>query len=114
MNHEVNRLVQILVTCLLLVSSVVMPCVFCLNWPVLFLLAGPLRAVVVLLLVGLTWLLANTLFGGDSGSTVRHFFSGKRSTSETKKAEVENNQNNKNGPHSLVIAAKCEDLGSFL
>lgn len=39
-------------------------------------LTGPLRAVAVLLLVGLTWLLANTLFGGESGSSVRHFFSG--------------------------------------
>uniref|UniRef100_A0A672ZBD0 Family with sequence similarity 3 member A n=1 Tax=Sphaeramia orbicularis TaxID=375764 RepID=A0A672ZBD0_9TELE len=37
-------------------------------------LTGPLRAVAVLLLVGLTWLLANTLFGGENGS-VRHFFS---------------------------------------
>lgn len=31
----------------------------------------------VLLLVGLTWLLANTLFGGEGGSSVRYFFSGK-------------------------------------
>ncbi|XP_031139882.1 protein FAM3A isoform X2 [Sander lucioperca] len=38
-------------------------------------LTGPLRAVVVLLLVGLTWLLANTFFGGESGSSVWHFFS---------------------------------------
>uniref|UniRef100_H3DC99 FAM3 metabolism regulating signaling molecule A n=1 Tax=Tetraodon nigroviridis TaxID=99883 RepID=H3DC99_TETNG len=38
--------------------------------------AGPLRATAVLLLLGLTWLLANTLFGGDSGASVRHFFSG--------------------------------------
>ncbi|KAM4563551.1 protein FAM3A [Odontesthes bonariensis] len=39
-------------------------------------LTGPLRAVVVLLLVGLTWLLASSLFGGESASSVRHFFSG--------------------------------------
>lgn len=39
-------------------------------------LTGPLRAVAVLLLVGLTWLLASTLFGGESGSSVRHFFTG--------------------------------------
>uniref|UniRef100_A0A3B4UBE6 FAM3 metabolism regulating signaling molecule A n=1 Tax=Seriola dumerili TaxID=41447 RepID=A0A3B4UBE6_SERDU len=45
-----------------------------------FPLTGPLRVVAVLLLVGLTWLLANTLFGGESGTSVRHFFSGKRST----------------------------------
>ncbi|CAG07444.1 unnamed protein product [Tetraodon nigroviridis] len=38
-------------------------------------LTGPLRATAVLLLLGLTWLLANTLFGGDSGASVRHFFS---------------------------------------
>lgn len=45
-----------------------------------FLLTGPLRVVAVLLLVGLTWLLAITLFGGESGSSVRHFFSGKRNS----------------------------------
>ncbi|XP_031700164.1 protein FAM3A isoform X2 [Anarrhichthys ocellatus] len=39
-------------------------------------LTAPLRAAALLLLVGLTWLLANTLFGGDGGSSVRHFFSG--------------------------------------
>ncbi|XP_003963231.2 protein FAM3A isoform X2 [Takifugu rubripes] len=39
-------------------------------------LTGPLRAMAVLLLVGLTWLLANTLFGGEGGSSVRYFFSG--------------------------------------
>ncbi|XP_041859522.1 protein FAM3A isoform X2 [Melanotaenia boesemani] len=39
-------------------------------------LTVPLRAVVVLLLVGLTWLLANTFFRGENGSSVRHFFSG--------------------------------------
>ncbi|XP_029012988.1 protein FAM3A isoform X1 [Betta splendens] len=38
-------------------------------------LTGPLRVVAVLLLVGLTWLLAITFFGGDS-SSVRHFFTG--------------------------------------
>ncbi|KAM9855483.1 protein FAM3A [Aulostomus maculatus] len=38
-------------------------------------LTGPLRAVAVLLLVGLTWLLANTLFGGEGGSSVRQLFS---------------------------------------
>uniref|UniRef100_A0A3Q3FKU2 FAM3 metabolism regulating signaling molecule A n=1 Tax=Labrus bergylta TaxID=56723 RepID=A0A3Q3FKU2_9LABR len=42
-----------------------------------FIWTGPLRAVAVLLLVGLTWLLANSLFGGESGSSVRYFFSGK-------------------------------------
>lgn len=39
---------------------------------------GPLRAVAVLLLVGLTWVLASSIFGGDSGSTVRNFFTGMR------------------------------------
>ncbi|XP_010770311.1 protein FAM3A [Notothenia coriiceps] len=39
-------------------------------------LTGPLRAVAVLLLVGLTWLLANSLFGGESGSSMRSFFTG--------------------------------------
>ncbi|CAL8259379.1 unnamed protein product [Gadus morhua 'NCC'] len=39
-------------------------------------LAGPLRGVAVVLLVGLTWFLASTIFGGDSGSSVRHFFTG--------------------------------------
>ncbi|XP_004558785.1 protein FAM3A [Maylandia zebra] len=39
-------------------------------------LTGPLRAVAVVLLVGFTWLLANTLFGGESASSVLHFFSG--------------------------------------
>uniref|UniRef100_A0A3Q3WIC8 ILEI/PANDER domain-containing protein n=1 Tax=Mola mola TaxID=94237 RepID=A0A3Q3WIC8_MOLML len=39
------------------------------------LLSGPLRAVAVLLLVGLTWLLASALFGGEGGSSVRHIFS---------------------------------------
>ncbi|KAF3860410.1 hypothetical protein F7725_000665 [Dissostichus mawsoni] len=34
------------------------------------------RAVAVLLLVGLTWLLANSLFGGESGSSMRSFFTG--------------------------------------
>ncbi|KAL1020927.1 hypothetical protein UPYG_G00006510 [Umbra pygmaea] len=38
-------------------------------------LAGPLRAVAVLLLVGLTWVLATTILGGDSNSVVKHFFS---------------------------------------
>uniref|UniRef100_A0A3B5B3G8 FAM3 metabolism regulating signaling molecule A n=1 Tax=Stegastes partitus TaxID=144197 RepID=A0A3B5B3G8_9TELE len=38
------------------------------------LLTGPLRAVAVLLLVGLTWLLASALFGGENAS-VRNFFS---------------------------------------
>ncbi|XP_061631130.1 protein FAM3A isoform X4 [Phyllopteryx taeniolatus] len=36
-------------------------------------LTGPMRAVAALLLVGLTWLLASTLFGGESVSFVRHF-----------------------------------------
>ena len=53
-------------------------------------LTGPLRAVAVLLLVGLTWLLANTLFGGESGSSVRHFFTGERSSSETINRWIEN------------------------
>ncbi|XP_074538539.1 protein FAM3A [Halichoeres trimaculatus] len=39
-------------------------------------LTGPLRAVAVLLLVGLTWLLANSLFGGENSSSMRFFFSG--------------------------------------
>ncbi|KAJ8017073.1 hypothetical protein DPEC_G00013990 [Dallia pectoralis] len=37
-------------------------------------LAGPLRAVAVLLLVGFTWVLATAILGGDSGSVVKHFF----------------------------------------
>uniref|UniRef100_A0A3B4H1J9 FAM3 metabolism regulating signaling molecule A n=1 Tax=Pundamilia nyererei TaxID=303518 RepID=A0A3B4H1J9_9CICH len=36
---------------------------------------GPLRAVAVVLLVGFTWLLANTLFGGESASSMLRFFS---------------------------------------
>ena len=44
-------------------------------------MTGPLRGMAVLLLLGLTWLLANTLFGGESGSTVRHFFSGNKNYS---------------------------------
>ncbi|XP_061685162.1 protein FAM3A isoform X3 [Syngnathoides biaculeatus] len=36
-------------------------------------LTGPMRAVAVVLLVGLTWLLASTLFGGESVSFMRHF-----------------------------------------
>lgn len=40
-------------------------------------LTGPLRAVAALLLVGLTWLAARSLFGGESGSSVRSFFSAK-------------------------------------
>ncbi|CAL9702996.1 unnamed protein product [Knipowitschia caucasica] len=36
---------------------------------------GPLRAVVVLLLVGLSWLLGNTFFGGENNS-IRSFFGG--------------------------------------
>ncbi|XP_067095532.1 protein FAM3A isoform X2 [Osmerus mordax] len=39
-------------------------------------LAGPLRAVAVLLLVGLTWVLASSILGGDSGTVVRHLFTG--------------------------------------
>uniref|UniRef100_A0A8C9QYX4 FAM3 metabolism regulating signaling molecule A n=1 Tax=Scleropages formosus TaxID=113540 RepID=A0A8C9QYX4_SCLFO len=40
-------------------------------------LAGPLRVVAVVFLVGLTWLLASNLFGGDSSFVkVRHFFHG--------------------------------------
>uniref|UniRef100_A0A4W5KU48 FAM3 metabolism regulating signaling molecule A n=1 Tax=Hucho hucho TaxID=62062 RepID=A0A4W5KU48_9TELE len=38
-------------------------------------LAGPLRAVAVLLLVGLTWVFASSILGGDSNSVVKHFFS---------------------------------------
>uniref|UniRef100_A0A673YY64 FAM3 metabolism regulating signaling molecule A n=1 Tax=Salmo trutta TaxID=8032 RepID=A0A673YY64_SALTR len=37
---------------------------------------GPLRAVAVLLLVGLTWVLASSILGGDSNLVVKHFFSG--------------------------------------
>ncbi|KAJ8265464.1 hypothetical protein COCON_G00145630 [Conger conger] len=37
-------------------------------------LAGPLRAAVVLLLVGLTWLLASTVLRGDGTSIVGRFF----------------------------------------
>uniref|UniRef100_A0A8C7GYJ2 FAM3 metabolism regulating signaling molecule A n=2 Tax=Oncorhynchus TaxID=8016 RepID=A0A8C7GYJ2_ONCKI len=39
-------------------------------------LAGPMRAVAVLLLLGLTWVLASSILGGDSSSLVKHFFSG--------------------------------------
>ncbi|XP_058265750.1 protein FAM3A isoform X1 [Hemibagrus wyckioides] len=39
-------------------------------------LAGPLRAVAVVLLVGLTWLLASSILGGDSGSFMKIFFPG--------------------------------------
>uniref|UniRef100_A0A8C5H955 ILEI/PANDER domain-containing protein n=1 Tax=Gouania willdenowi TaxID=441366 RepID=A0A8C5H955_GOUWI len=39
-------------------------------------LTVPVRAMVVVLLVGLTWLLANSLFGGESASSVRQFFTG--------------------------------------
>ncbi|XP_013874725.1 protein FAM3A [Austrofundulus limnaeus] len=39
-------------------------------------LTGPVRAVVVLLLVGLTWLLANTFFGGEGISSVRQLLGG--------------------------------------
>uniref|UniRef100_A0A8C5CAI5 FAM3 metabolism regulating signaling molecule A n=1 Tax=Gadus morhua TaxID=8049 RepID=A0A8C5CAI5_GADMO len=46
-------------------------------------LAGPLRGVAVVLLVGLTWFLASTIFGGDSGSSVRHFFTGKLNQMDT-------------------------------
>lgn len=42
---------------------------------------GPLRAGGLLLLVGLTWLLANTLFGGESGSFLRSFFIGEKKSS---------------------------------
>lgn len=41
---------------------------------------GPLRAVAVLLLVGLTWVLASSILGGDSNLVVKHFFSGKTMT----------------------------------
>lgn len=37
-----------------------------------------LRGVAALLLVGLTFFLASTMFGGDGGSSVRHFFTGKQ------------------------------------
>lgn len=46
-------------------------------------LAAPLRAAAVLLLVGLTWLLATSLFGGQAGSSVRSFFSGKTRSRQT-------------------------------
>ncbi|KAK3518990.1 hypothetical protein QTP70_016195 [Hemibagrus guttatus] len=39
-------------------------------------LAGPLRAVVVVFLVGLTWLLASSILGGDGGSFMKIFFPG--------------------------------------
>ncbi|XP_054905850.1 protein FAM3A isoform X2 [Poeciliopsis prolifica] len=39
-------------------------------------LTAPLRTVVVLLLVGFTWLLASSLFGGDSSLSVRNIFTG--------------------------------------
>ena len=76
-NHEIDRCVNIF--WLGSDKSAVIQRVLCLRWRVLILLTGPLRAVVVLLLVGLTWLLANTLFGGEGALSVRHFFIGKRS-----------------------------------
>ncbi|XP_027000762.1 protein FAM3A [Tachysurus fulvidraco] len=39
-------------------------------------LAGPLRAVAVVFLVGLTWLLASSILGGDGGSVMNMFFPG--------------------------------------
>lgn len=82
-NHEINRWVEICISFQReLLGSMVFSCVFCLNWCVWFLLTGPLRVLAVLLLVGLTWLLAITFFGGESGSSVRHFFSGRRSSVE--------------------------------
>uniref|UniRef100_A0A1A7YZL3 Family with sequence similarity 3, member A n=1 Tax=Iconisemion striatum TaxID=60296 RepID=A0A1A7YZL3_9TELE len=39
-------------------------------------LTGPLRAVAVLLLIGLTWLLANTFFGKEGSSSVTSIFGG--------------------------------------
>ncbi|XP_022532901.1 protein FAM3A isoform X1 [Astyanax mexicanus] len=39
-------------------------------------LAGPLRAVAAVLVVGLTWLLASSLLGGDGSSVMKSFFSG--------------------------------------
>ncbi|XP_023861647.1 protein FAM3A isoform X2 [Salvelinus sp. IW2-2015] len=49
-------------------------------------LAGPMRVVAVLLLLGLTWVLASSILGGDSRSLVKHFFSGTNEapTAETK------------------------------
>uniref|UniRef100_A0A3B1J4A8 FAM3 metabolism regulating signaling molecule A n=1 Tax=Astyanax mexicanus TaxID=7994 RepID=A0A3B1J4A8_ASTMX len=37
---------------------------------------GPLRAVAAVLVVGLTWLLASSLLGGDGSSVMKSFFSG--------------------------------------
>ncbi|KAF4078673.1 hypothetical protein AMELA_G00201470 [Ameiurus melas] len=39
-------------------------------------LAGPLRAVAIVFLVGLTWLLASSILGGDGGSVMKMFFTG--------------------------------------
>ncbi|XP_037540105.1 protein FAM3A [Nematolebias whitei] len=39
-------------------------------------MTGPVRAVGVLLLVGLTWLLANSFFGAEGVSSLRHLFGG--------------------------------------
>ncbi|XP_076131913.1 protein FAM3A isoform X1 [Alosa pseudoharengus] len=39
-------------------------------------LAGPLRVLVVVFLVGITWLLTSSVLGRDGGSILRHFFSG--------------------------------------
>ncbi|XP_015233361.1 protein FAM3A isoform X1 [Cyprinodon tularosa] len=41
-------------------------------------LTGPLRGVVVLLLVGFTWLLASALFGGEGSLSVRNIFTGSK------------------------------------
>ena len=82
-------------------------------------LTGPLRVVAVLLLVGLTWLLANTFFGEDSGSAVRHFFSGKRN-GYVNRREVINLTGHfseqfikQDLQHSLVVTVACEDLGGW-
>ncbi|XP_012679680.2 protein FAM3A [Clupea harengus] len=39
-------------------------------------LAGPLRVVAVVFLVGITWLLTSSVLGRDGGSFLRNFFSG--------------------------------------
>ncbi|XP_054905851.1 protein FAM3A isoform X3 [Poeciliopsis prolifica] len=50
-------------------------------------LTAPLRTVVVLLLVGFTWLLASSLFGGDSSLSVRNIFTGTKEEPTQRKYE---------------------------
>uniref|UniRef100_A0A3P8UPC6 FAM3 metabolism regulating signaling molecule A n=1 Tax=Cynoglossus semilaevis TaxID=244447 RepID=A0A3P8UPC6_CYNSE len=50
-----------------------------------FPLTGPFRVLVVLLLVVLSWLVGSALFGGESGSPLINFFTGKRAETRPRK-----------------------------